>query len=206
MIAECFLALGSTLVAIGAYRTFYQAQPSFDQVVRLPKLKVQPDSIPESMWWLNVRSAVSEKDWIKIKSKKKGSTHIKPSCEYCGSTDRLELHEQWEFLPDRVQRLNDLKLLCHFCHMVKHINYAWHKGEGPATLAHFMKVNEINKATAESYIKASSLEAKRLNSYSPITKSKQYKLDLTFLNQNRFGLVRIFTSDERESCKSNIRL
>lgn len=206
MIAECFLALGSTLAAIGVYRTFYQAQPSFDQVVRLPKLKIQPDAIPPSMYWINVRSAVSEKEWIKIKAKKKGSTHITPCCECCGSTDRLELHEQWEFLQNRVQKLSDLKLLCHLCHMVKHINYSWHKGEGRATLAHFMQVNGIDKATAERYIKASSLEARRLNSYSPITRSKQYKLDLTFLNQNRFGMVRIFTNDERDSCRANIRL
>ena len=206
MIAECFLTIGSAFLAIGAYRTFYQVQPSPDQVVALPKLKLQPGPMPASMYWLNVRSAVSEKVWIGIKRVMKGSKIGASRCVCCGSTGDLELHEQWEFIEPRTQKLVGLKLLCHLCHMVNHIGYAFNKNEGAATLAHFMKINGISKSKAEQYIKANSMEAKRLNSYSSITKSRQYKLDLTFLNQNKFNLLRRFTEDERDNCKRNIKM
>lgn len=193
--------LSDSLLALGFALTAYTAAKLYSDLHELPRLKVQPDPIPRSMHWLNVRSAVPESDWIKIKKVMMGNTVMKtPKCECCGAAGPLECHEVWSFTWPRTQSLTGLKLLCHLCHMIHHIGFAMHKGEGEEVIRHFMKVNGIDRKTADRYIKQSFSKARQLNRFSPITMSKQHRLDLTYLNDKRFKLPRTFTTDERKSC------
>jgi hypothetical protein len=199
--------LVAVLSAIGASLLGFAIYGLRKNPKELPRLKIQPDAIAPSMHFLNVRSAVSTASWIRIKQGFIGKRIMKsPACEVCNSTDRLECHEVWEYFHPRTQKLTGLRLLCHDCHMVAHIGYAFHTGEGDDILQHFMDVNDIDEATARRYIKQAQQRAKQLDTYSLITGSKQYYLDLTFLNQNKFGLTRTFTQDEREKCNQKIKL
>lgn len=194
MLSESIIALGFAIAA-------YASAKLFSSLHELPRLKVQPDPIPRSMHYLNVRSAVPEKQWIEIKNVMMGNTVMRtPKCECCGAAGPLECHEVWIFTWPRTQKLGGLKLLCHKCHMIHHIGFAMHKGEGEEIIQHFMKVNGIDRRTADRYIKQSFRKARQLNRFSPITMSKQHRLDLTYLNDDRFKLKRNFTTDERKSC------
>jgi hypothetical protein len=199
MLTESAIVLGSSFLAYASYGLY----SSFSE---LPRLKLQPDPIPRSMHWLNVRSRVSEGDWIKIKQAKTGSKVRTRVCECCGAAGPLECHEVWAFTWPRTQKLISLKLLCHLCHMVHHFGFATHKGEGDQVLKHFMKVNRIDRATANLYIEQCFRKAKFLNHFSPITMSRQHRLDLTYLNKNRFGLMQTFTTDERIWCNPRIKV
>jgi hypothetical protein len=202
MLSETVIALGSSLLAYASYGLY----SSFTQ---LPRLKLQPDPIPRSMHWLNVRSRVSVDDWIKIKKAMKGSTKIRtPVCECCGAAGPLECHEVWEFTWPRTQKLTGLQMLCRMCHLVHHIGFAMHSKEvnTEEVIKHFMKVNRINRATANLYIEHTFRTAKFLNDFSPLTMSRQHRLDLTYLNKNMFGLMITFTTDERNSCDSSIQV
>ena len=199
MFSESAITLGSALLAYTSYGLY-------NSLNELPRLKVQPDPIPRSMHWLNVRSRVSESDWIKIKEAMKGNTKIRtPVCECCAAAGPLECHEVWQFVWPRTQKLAGLKLLCHMCHMVHHIGFAMHNREGDQVLKHFMKVNRITRKTANLYIEQSFNKAKFLNHFSPITMSRQHRLDLTYLNQNKLGLMMTFTTDERQNCDPRIK-
>lgn len=196
MLSESIIALG---FAIGAYAL----SKLFNDLQQLPRLKVQPDPIPRSMHRLNVRSAVPVSDWIAIKKVMMGNTVMRtPKCECCGAAGPLECHEVWIFTWPRTQKLAGLKLLCHLCHMIHHIGFSMHKGEGEEVTKHFMKVNGIDRNTANRYIQQSFRNARRLNRFSLFTLSKQHRLDLTYLNDERFGFKRVFTTDERKSCQS----
>lgn len=197
MLSETIIALG---FAIGAYAL----SKLFNDLQQLPRLKVQPDPIPRSMHGLNVRSAVPVSDWIAIKKVMMGNTVMRtPKCECCGAAGPLECHEVWIFTWPRTQKLAGLKLLCHLCHMIHHIGFAIYKlKQGEEVTSHFMKVNGIDRKTADRYIKQSFTNARRLNRFSLFTLSKQHRLDLTYLNDKRFGFKRVFTTDERKSCHS----
>jgi hypothetical protein len=200
MLSESAIVLGTALLGYTSYGLY-------NSLNELPRLKVQPDPIPRSMHWLNVRSRVSESDWTKIKKVKMGSTKIRtPVCECCGAAGPLECHEVWEFVWPRTQKLTGLKLLCHMCHMVHHVGFAMHNREGEKVIKHFMKVNHINRATASLYIDQSFRKARSLNHFSPITMSRHHRLDLTYLNQNKFGLMTTFKKDEREACNPRIKV
>ena len=200
MLSESIIALGFAIAA-------YASSKLFSDLQQLPRLKVQPDPIPRSMHYLNVRSAVPESDWIHIKKVMIGNTVMRtPKCQCCGAAGPLECHEVWIFTWPRTQRLDGLKLLCHLCHMVHHIGFAIYnkearkRGEGEKVIQHFMKVNGIDRKTADRYIKQSFRNARQLNRFSPLTMSRQHRLDLTYLNEERFGFKRTFTTDERKSC------
>lgn len=199
MFSESAIVLGSALLAYTSYGLY-------SSLNELPRLKVQPDPIPRSMHWLNVRSRVSVDDWIKIKKAVKGNSKIRtPVCHCCGAAGPLECHEVWEFIWPRTQKLIGLKMLCHMCHMVHHVGFAMHNHEGDQVINHFMKVNRIDRATANLYIEQSFKKAKFLNHFSPFTMSRQHHLDLTFLNQSKFGLMMTFTTDERKKCDTRIK-
>lgn len=195
MLSESIIALGFAIAA-------YASAKLFSDLHQLPRLRVQPDPIPRSMHGLNVRSAVPEQQWIAIKKVMMGNTVMRtPKCECCGAAGPLECHEVWIFTWPRTQKLEGLKLLCHLCHMVHHIGFAIYKlGQGEEVIQHFMKVNRIDRKTADRYIKQSFRKARELNRFSPITMSKQHRLDLTYLNDEKFKLKRTFTTDERKSC------
>jgi hypothetical protein len=110
-------------------------------------MQLTTELIPPSMWGSNLRK--NQLEWLAIKIK-----HKKDSCEICGSTDKMELHEKWEYDDIRyIQKLIGLVTLCSMCHQVKHfgrIMIMLNKGEITkaqynAILEHATKINGITK-------------------------------------------------------------
>jgi hypothetical protein len=189
----------------------------------LPKLKLEPQFIPPGMHYLNVRAAVSKEEWDKVKwIAHKKSSNGPHKCEICESSGKkqgfrsgenfnwdLECHEVFSFnWSTRTMKLERLMSLCPLCH--KTIHYFLTKKMGThfdETLDHFLTVSNIDHETAELYVKNALKLSKAMNTFSFRTFSKQWKLDLTYLNNREFSRVfprRTFTKDERKNCNPKI--
>lgn len=74
-------------------------------------------------------------------------------CEICGSPERLNCHEHWEFdEANAVQRLVRLGTVCNMCHHVSHIGRSKQlSADGhldiQAVRDHFLKVNAVDAKT-----------------------------------------------------------
>lgn len=116
-------------------------------------MRLTIELIPESTWFNNVRSAVSEAKWDELKRltfKKAGYR-----CEICGGQGSrwpVECHEIWGFTPDFRQELRGLIALCPDCHEVKHFGFAASQGREEKALTHLMRVNQINREEAAAYV------------------------------------------------------
>ena len=105
------------------------------------------DLIPQTCWFTNVRSCVSNLDWSRIRRMVAGRAGNR--CEICGTeTDPahkmyLEAHERFEFnSASRVQTLRRLICLCRACHTTTHFGLARKMGNEQLALAHLMRVNK----------------------------------------------------------------
>ena len=122
----------------------------------MPRLTIE--LVPSSCWFSNVRSAVPESVWDKLKKTAYKLAHYR--CEVCSGRGRqwpVEAHEVWHY-DDKLhlQKLVRLIALCPMCHKVKHIGLAEVNGWLEESIQHLMKVNHWpDKVTATSYVKES---------------------------------------------------
>jgi 5-methylcytosine-specific restriction endonuclease McrA len=117
-----------------------------------PKLTVE--LVPETCWYSNIRSEVSNEDWDRIRKplfRKAGYR-----CEICGGRGKLhavECHEVWHYDDARhVQTLERMIVLCPSCHQVKHIGLAQIQGHLEEAMAHLARVNGWDRRTTERYL------------------------------------------------------
>lgn len=134
--------------------------------------------IPQSSFFSNVRSHVSQKEWDLIR--KQVYTNAKNVCEICGGVGPkhpIEAHEIWHY-DDKtlVQKLVGMIGLCPNCHSVKHIGLAQIQGRAEKALKHFMVVNKVSKKEADKYLEDSFEEWDKRS-------KKKWKLDISILNQ-----------------------
>ena len=117
-------------------------------------MKLEIELVPSTIWFSNIRNAVSKDDWDKIREESYAKTNYK--CGICGVTGKLNCHEIWEYDDkNKIQRLNGFIALCDNCHWIKHIGLAGimsNKGKlnYEELIEHFCKVNEC---TRESFLK-----------------------------------------------------
>lgn len=115
------------------------------------------DLVPSSCWFTNVRSAVAEVDWERLR--RAVCERAQMVCEVCGvGSDRearrwLEVHERWDYLEEHaVQRLRRLICLCTPCHTATHIGLAEINGKRDQALAQLCWVNSWTIDQAEAHI------------------------------------------------------
>jgi hypothetical protein len=115
------------------------------------------DLIPDSCWFTNVRSCVSQRDWDRLR--RMVYRRAKDRCEACGAgrdpdvSKWLEAHERWEYHDvTQTQRLKRIVCLCSFCHEVTHFGLACVRERDELALRHLMYVNRWSGRRAKRHI------------------------------------------------------
>lgn len=115
------------------------------------------DPIPETSWYVNVRSAVGIRDWYRIRQmvyRRAGHR-----CEACGcqpdqaARPLMEAHERFTYNHVAgVQKLRRLICLCSACHSTTHFGLANLRGEAEAALGHLQLVTGMTRGQAEMHV------------------------------------------------------
>lgn len=109
------------------------------------KYKLNFELVPDSCWFSNLRSALPQSVWDKIR--KKAYKNAGGKCSICGKSARLEAHERWEYdEQNKIQKLVEIIAVCHDCHSVIHIERTRLYGDEKAAEEHFMRVNNCSYA------------------------------------------------------------
>ncbi|PXX06370.1 DUF5710 domain-containing protein [Mycolicibacterium moriokaense] len=115
------------------------------------------DLIPDSCWFTNVRSCVSQRDWDRLR--RMVYRRARDRCEICGAgrdpdVDKwLEAHERWEYNETtQTQRLKRIICLCSFCHEVTHFGLAIVRGHEERALRHLLYVTNWSGRRARRHI------------------------------------------------------
>ncbi|GKX58726.1 HNH endonuclease [Leminorella grimontii] len=120
-----------------------------------PRLTIE--LVPRSCWFDNVRSAISQSDWARLK--KKTSREAGGRCQICGGKGPkwpVECHEIWHYDDDnRNQTLVGLISLCPSCHEVKHMGFTELRGKKEEAVAHLALVNGWSLNGAFDYMEES---------------------------------------------------
>ncbi len=118
-------------------------------------LKLTIELVPGPSWWGNLRGILPKSVWDKLR--KKTYSEYGHRCGICGSEERLNCHEIWEYNDqNHVQKLAGFIALCNLCHHVKHIGLAGilaneGKLDYEFVVEHFMRVNGCSRGTFEEH-------------------------------------------------------
>ena len=110
-----------------------------------PQLKLQIEMVPLSSWGKSLRNSIPRSRWDKLRKEVHQKNGLK--CEICGSSEKLNCHEHWEFdETTSTQTLTGLGTVCNMCHHVAHFGRSKQlAAEGhldiQAVVNHFLKVN-----------------------------------------------------------------
>jgi hypothetical protein len=114
------------------------------------------DLIPQTSWYVNVRSAVRILDWYRIRQMVYRRAGYR--CEACGCqpdpTARLlmEAHERFTYDESTgVQALRRLICLCSACHTTTHFGAANVRGVAEEAMSHLQRVTGMTRAQAEAH-------------------------------------------------------
>lgn len=139
------------------------------------------DLVPESSWFMNVRSCVAPESWNLIR--KIVCVRAGNRCEICGIRRDpfqgrwIESHERWKFDDvRRIQKLVRLIALCSNCHMVTHFGFAQTRGLGLVAFDHLVRVSGLSVKEADRHIHEAFAEWKKRSTYN-------YRLDLSILTK-----------------------
>lgn len=117
------------------------------------------DPVPESCWFTNVRTCVSQQDWERLR--RMITRRAGHRCEICGRPeDReqrrwLEAHERWAYDDTfGVQSLRRLICLCSDCHLTTHMGYANVTGRAEQAIAHLRAVTGMTADQADQHVNA----------------------------------------------------
>jgi len=113
------------------------------------ELKLHIELVPQSLWYLNPRTAMGRKEWDKLR--KEIYAKYGHRCGVCGAQGRLNCHERWLYDDEaHVQTLVGFIALCDWCHHVKHIGLAGilamdGKLDYERVIQHFLEVNQCTR-------------------------------------------------------------
>ena len=115
------------------------------------------DLVPESCWFTNVRTCVSQRDWERLR--RMITRRADHRCEICGRPEDsdsrrwLEAHERWTYdEATGVQALRRLICLCSDCHLVTHYGHARVTGREAQAFAHLRTVTGMTEDQADQHI------------------------------------------------------
>lgn len=143
----------------------------------MDKLILDFELIPTGAWNFNLRTELPKKAWDILRQIAYQKADYK--CSICNcKPKRLEAHEVWDFNKDtKVQKLVDIKALCHNCHSVVHINRTILIGQEDRAIAHFKKVNKVDYSA---FIKALKQANEKNQELSTID---EWSLDINYLKE-----------------------
>jgi hypothetical protein len=134
--------------------------------------------VPETCWFSNVRSEVSDQDWKKIqKITFQNANYLCEICSGRGPQWPVECHEIWHYDDiNHTQTLLGFIALCPSCHEVKHRGYANVQGRGDIADRHLAKVNQWTMPKTRQYVE---------DQYQVWIKRSQseWELDISWLEQ-----------------------
>jgi len=116
-----------------------------------PELSITIDPIPSCNWYINLRKYLPIYIWKDIR--KEVLEYFNYKCAVCGSTLKVECHEEWNISDRfRVQTLVGFILLCKRCHELKHwFRTVNEEKKGKIStkyynslIQHFLDVNEVD--------------------------------------------------------------
>lgn len=101
------------------------------------------DIVPESGWYKNLRSELTENEWKLIRTFVYARAGNKCEiCGGCGDEHPVEAHERWHYDDiNNIQQLVGIQALCPKCHMVSHFGLANKMGRSDEAKAHMLCVN-----------------------------------------------------------------
>lgn len=142
-----------------------------------PTFDLCPDPLPETTWYDNVRSTISDSQWQEIKrtvAQENGNR-----CNCCGGRGKewpVECHEIWEFNDALgVQKLVGLKALCPPCHEVVHIGLANMNSRADQAINHMVRVTGLPRD------RCVDMENEALNTAERRSR-RNWKIDISFLS------------------------
>jgi len=154
------------------------------------KLKLQIEMIPESCHGSNVRTNVSKRDWDIIRRAVYSKEEM--YCHICGElcpTGYMDAHEVWKFnRRTHVQKLIDIIGVCKACHSVIHFGRAQKLGYEKEATRQWWKVNGDDLLGIRIEFDNELMEAKI--KYLDLNKIKDWKLDLTFIEEQGFVVIK----------------
>ena len=141
------------------------------------KLPLNFELIPTGAWNFNLRTELPKKAWDLLRQIAYQKSDYK--CSICNcKPKRLEAHEVWDFNKDtKVQKLVDIKALCHNCHSVVHINRTILIGQEDRAISHFKKVNKVDYSAFISALKDANEKNQELSTID------EWSLDLNYLKE-----------------------
>ncbi len=141
------------------------------------KLPLNFELIPTGAWNFNLRTQLPKKAWDLLRQIAYQKADYK--CSICNQKPkRLEAHEVWDFNKEtKVQKLVDIKALCHNCHSVVHINRTILIGKEDRAIAHFKKVNKVDYTAYITALKQANEKNLELSSID------EWSLDLNYLKE-----------------------
>ncbi len=152
--------------------------------MKLSKLSIE--LVPSSAWYSNVRDIVTKAQWDIIRKQVYSAAY--DVCEICsgiGPKHPVEAHEIWSYNEaSGIQKLEKILALCPACHQVKHIGLAQIQGKLEKAIKHFMKINEVTRAAALTYIESQFKiweERSKLKWTLDIAELSNYGIDITKL-------------------------
>ena len=111
-----------------------------------PKQLLVIEMVPETSWFTNLRSMLTQSQWDKVR--KQCYTDADYECQVCGNIGPkwpVECHEIWSYDDKKhIQTLKGLIALCPDCHMVKHMGLTQIRGLTQQAMTHMAKVNDWN--------------------------------------------------------------
>lgn len=135
--------------------------------------KLTIELVPKSLWYSNLRSILSPKQWDILRQKcYRSAIH---RCQIC-SKYPVECHEIWEYNDEKhIQKLVGLIALCPDCHMVKHFGLAQIQGNSEKAIQHIARINGWDIDETLYYIRSAFEKYEDRNRF-------EWKQDLDYLN------------------------
>ena len=143
----------------------------------MDKLILDFELIPTGAWNFNLRTQLPKKAWDLLRQIAYQKADYKCSICKCNAK-RLEAHEVWDFNKyTKVQKLVDIKALCHNCHSVVHINRTILIGQEDRAIKHFKKVNKVDYSAFITALKTANEKNQELSTID------EWSLDLSYLKE-----------------------
>lgn len=134
-----------------------------------------PDMLPSSTWENNLRSALAEEEWDRLR--KFCYQAAGNACVACGSRGEphVEAHEAWAFNEATgIQTLKAILCLCPTCHKAKHLGFANRIGRLNEVLARLKWLNDWDDVSLRANL--AKVEARQR-----VLSARSWELDLSFL-------------------------
>lgn len=125
-------------------------------------LKLEIQLVPRPLFGVNLRKMLSRRAWSAFREEqlKDHPGH----CDVCGVvTEKLHLHEEWEYDTSRAlgrARLKGLQSVCFYCHGCEHYGWLRNFARNEATkedvlelaAAHFCRVNSVDHSVFDQHV------------------------------------------------------